>query len=147
MLQFSDKEYLTTEGIRALKYAIAETMGYDKATWITRTMKANKAINDIFSDMPNYQVKVEAYANTAGEPLLFRKFINAWKEGVIEGKAIGTNIGADASASGIQIMSALSSCPTSARHSNVHPMIERNLTQEAQDRIEALEEELAKLTK
>lgn len=145
LLQFADKEALTDEGIKQLRYAIAETLGYDKATWFQRTVEATKVINDIFSDMRSYERKVREYALKADEPELFRKHINAWKRGVKEGLPIGVNIGADATASGIQIMSAMAGCPEGARNSNVNPKVERTLTEEAQEELDALELELASL--
>ena len=142
MLQFADKELLNEEGIRYLKIDIANTFGYDKDVWIKRVFKANGIIKDIFKAGAIDQVALEAYQGLADSPLLFRKAIYAYYRGVILGEPIGHNMGLDGTASGLQFMSALSGCCTTARNSNVHAKTTRKLTEEAQAELEALEEEL-----
>ena len=145
MLQFADKEVLNAEGKRYLLIDIANTYGYDKLTWFQRTMKAKAMVADIFADGRSRDKKIRAYASNADDHLLFMKAILAWKAGVIEGKAIGHNMGLDGTASGIQFMSALSACSVSARQSNVHACEERTTAHNVQDRIAELELELASL--
>ena len=145
MLSFADKELLTTEGIKYLKIDIANQMGYDKETWFHRITKANGIINNIFNNDLPWEDMVQQYALEADAPLLFIKAIYAYHEGVILGKPIGHNTGLDATASGIQWLSALSGCATSAQNSNVHAKVECTYTDEAQARLAELEEELASL--
>ena len=146
MLSFHDTEELTTEGIQYLKIDIANTMGYDKLTWFQRIAKANGLIEDIFNNTnPNWEVHTEALSANADSPLLFIKAIYAYHKGVILGQPIGHNMGLDGTASGLQWMSALSGCCTTAENSNVHAKVTRTYTEEAQAKLDALEEELASL--
>jgi len=145
MLSFHDKHALDTEGVYYLIMDIANTMGYDKASWFTRRVKAKAIIADIFEDEATISEKTAQYSAKADDSLLFIKAIKAYHNGVILGKPIGHNMGFDATASGLQIMSAMSGCATTARHSNVHAMVSRTYTDEAQQRLEELEAELASL--
>ena len=147
MLRFSNKELLTKEGINYLKVDIANTLGYDKETWFGRLQEANKVINNVFSSTSDQDIEdaIVEYSKRASEPLLFIKAMYAWKEGVVEGKPIGHNVGLDCTASGIQIMAALSGCVTSAQNSNVHAKVVRTYTDEVAERLTQLEAELASL--
>ena len=146
MLSFANKETLTSEGIQYLKIDIANTMGYDKLTWFQRIAKANGVIADVFNNTnPDWESHIETLSTFADSPLLFIKAMYAYHEGVILGNPIGHNMGLDGTASGIQFMSALSGCVTSAQNSNVHAKIVRTYTDEAQAQLDALEEELAQL--
>ena len=100
ILQFADKELLTPEGKQYLLIDIANCLGYDKETWFKRRVEARKVVTDIFANCETMERKIEQYAKTADTPLLFVKAIYAWKEGVIEGKPIGHNMGLDGTASG-----------------------------------------------
>ena len=146
MLRFSNKELLTTEGIRYLKIDIANQMGHDKDLWYHRVAVANKAISEIFINNQLNPFALTRYQSKADSPLLFRKAIYAYYHGVILGEPIGHDMGLDGTASGLQFMSALSGCTTTARNSNVHANIERTYTEEAQAKLEALEEELNQLS-
>ena len=77
--------------------------------------------------------------------MLFRKAINAWRVGVHLGEPIGHNMGFDATASGIQIMSVMAGCTIGAQHSNVLPHKVRTMTDEATAELVRLEAELANL--
>lgn len=145
MLSFANKEYLNEEGIEYLMIDIANCLGYDKETWFKRKIKARIVIQDIFADGRSTDRKIKEYMEVADSPMLFAKAIYAWKEGVILGNPIGHNMGLDGTASGLQFMSAMSGCVTTAQNSNVHAKIERTYTEEAQARLEELEAELAKI--
>jgi len=142
MLSFANKKLLTVEGMGYLKIDIANCMGYDKLTWFARKMKAGAIIADVFKDGRSTDRKIREYSEQADTPLLFIKAMYAWKEGVINGNPIGHNMGLDSTASGLQYLSALSGCCVTARHANVHALIERTYTEEAQNRLEELEAEL-----
>ena len=145
MLSFADKEMLTEEGKTYLLIDIANCYGYDKEIWFKRIVEAKKMVKDIFADGRSTDRKIKEYMQDADSPMLFAKAIYAWKEGVIEGKPIGHNMGLDGTASGLQFMSAMSGCVTTAQNSNVHAKIHREYTEEAQARLEELEAELASL--
>ncbi len=145
MLQFVAKEELTDEGIRYLKMDIANTMGYDKLTWLQRLSKANAIIEDVFASDTTMGLKIKLYAKHAGDPQLFIKAIYAYHKGVILGQPIGHDMYLDATASGIQVMSAMAGCSIGARHSNVHALVERTYTEEVAERLAELEAELASL--
>lgn len=145
MLQFSDKELLTEEGKSHLMMDIANCYGWDKLTWFKRRMKAQKLITYLFSDMRSYERKLRETCETADSPMLFRKAINAWKRGVHMSEPIGHNMGYDGTASGLQFMSAMSGCTTTARNCNVHAKIERIMNEDAQAKLVALEAQLADL--
>jgi len=143
MLNYKHREQLTEEGIKFLKYDIANTYGYDKETYFKRTMKANQLIRAIFV---NDKLDTEAmmyFSTEASEPELFIKAILAYHKGVILGQPIGHRVGFDATASGIQIMSAMAGCTVGGANSNVNPHISREMTDEANDQLLALERELA----
>ncbi len=107
--------------------------------------KANAIIKDVFEDGRSTDRKIREYSEKADTPLLFIKAMYAWKEGVILGNPIGHNMGLDGTASGLQFMSAMSGCVTSAQNCNVHAKIERKYTDEVAERLEELEAELALL--
>ena len=142
MLQFADKEVLTEEGREYLLYDIANTFGYDKEVWAKRGLEAYRIVTDIFLDMRSYERKLREYCLEADEPMLFRKAINAWKRGVHLKEPIGHNMGFDATASGIQLMSAMAGCTIGGANSNILPKVERTMTPEASARLAELEAEL-----
>jgi len=155
MLRFSNKELLTEEGIYYLKIDIANTMGYDKLTWLERIVRANAIISNTFykvindnkyeRDFASIEEAIVAQSKEADSPLLFIKAMFAYYHGVILGKPIGHNMSLDSTASGLQIMAALSGCCITARNCNVHAKIERVLTEEAAEKLSQLEAELASL--
>ncbi|RUT50974.1 DNA-directed RNA polymerase [Campylobacter fetus] len=97
-LAFAKKEKLTDRGIYWLKVDIANNYGLDKCSFEDRVNWVDTNIDNILKDP-------ESYIPSAEEPLLFKRAIIAYKEGVIEGKAIGHICQLDATASGPQIMS------------------------------------------
>jgi hypothetical protein len=143
MLSYADKERLNDEGIKNLKYDIANHLGYDKETWFKRTVEANKILAKIFHDDIFDEVVMLEISETASEPELFIKAIYAYYRGVILGEPIGHNMGLDCTASGLQLMAVMACCPTTAENSNVHAKVERTYTPETQQRLEELEAELA----
>lgn len=146
MLNYSNKEELTTEGIQYLKYDIANQLGFDKESWFKRNLEATKVINIIFAnDNFNEEAMLYIADNKADDRELFIKAIYAYYRGVILGEPIGHNMGLDCTASGLQLMSALACCPVTAENSNVHAKIARQYTQEAQDKLAELELELASI--
>lgn len=145
ILEFHTEEELTTDGIKWLKMDIANCYGYDKERWFKRLTKANQLIRGIFLDKTTWKEQAMAYSKNADAPELFLKAIYAYHKGVIKGLPIGHDMGLDATASGLQIMSTISGDLIGARNSNVCPKIERTLTDEASAVIAELEAELASL--
>jgi len=155
MLRFSNKELLTKEGIYYLKIDIANTMGYDKLTWLQRIARANAIISNTFyklindtkyeRDFASIEEAIIAQSKEADSPLLFIKAMFSYYHGVILGEPIGHNMSLDSTASGLQIMSALSGCCITARNCNVHAKVERQYTEEVAERLSQLEAELASL--
>ena len=145
MITYANKELLNEDGIRHLKYDIANHLGFDKETWFRRTVEANKVIDLIFQDDYFSEKTMLNIASKAPEPELFIKSIYAYYRGVILGEPIGHNMGLDCTASGLQLMSTLSCCPTTAENSNVHAKVVRTYTPEIQQRLAELEAELASI--
>ena len=83
ILEFHNKEVLTTEGIKWLKIDIANCYGYDKDVWFKRIMGSNKLTNDIFSDLDTWKEKALEHSADADAPELFLKAIYAFYKGVI----------------------------------------------------------------
>lgn len=96
---FTGKEYI--------KIDIANQFGLDKHSW-------NYRIDWVTIN----EHQLEALANQANEPVLYRKAVRALRAAEA-GEAIGHPIGLDATASGYQIMAALIGCPTTARNVNL----------------------------
>ena len=97
----------TFTGTEYLKIDIANQFGLDRLGWEERLwwVEDNKG---------NFR----ELAETAKKPILFRKAIRALKQ-VEAGKPVNHIMGLDATASGIQIMSAMSGCPISAATVNL----------------------------
>ena len=145
MISYADKELLTPEGEMYLRIDIANHLGYDKETWGTRLLKASKVIKAIFASGELDIDTMLAYKATASSPLLFVKAIFAWKNGVLLKQPIGHNCALDSTASGLQVMSALSGCCTTARNTNIHAKVIREYTVEVAEKLAELEAELASL--
>lgn len=143
IIELSTKEQLTESGISWLKVDIANCYGYDKDTWLKRRMGANAIIAAIFSDLANWKTAALAYSYEADAPELFLKAIYAYHKGVILNEPIGHDMGLDATASGIQIMSALAGDIVGARNSNICPKEVVYMSSAACDRLTELEAELA----
>ena len=145
IIEFADQELLTAEGIRWLKMDIANCYGMDKDVWFKRLMGANKIILEIFSDLNVWQDNAMYYMRKADAPELFLKAIYAYHKGVILGEPIGHDMGLDATASGIQLMSVMAGDVIGARNSNICPKEVRTLNEEALETLANLEAELASL--
>ena len=94
-----------------LKIDVANAFGLDKEDWDVRISWFNA-----------HQHELEKLQKQAESPALFFAGVQAFRENQ-EGKAIGYPIGLDATASGIQLLSVLMGCRTSAQACNVvnHP--------------------------
>lgn len=100
MLRFAKKEKLTNRGIYWLKVDIANNYGLDKLTFDERVNFVDKNIDDMLANSSSWISK-------ADEPLLFKRALLAYKDGVVDGKPIGHICQLDATSSGPQIMSVL----------------------------------------
>ena len=145
ILNFAEEEKLTKEGIKWLKIDIANNYGYDKHTWFKRVLEADKILRDVFKDLRSWKRKAREYSDKADNKNLFLKAVYAYYKGVIRDEPIGHMVGLDATASGIQVMSAITGCTTGARNSNINNKVEVTLTVEAQEQIAELEAQLASL--
>jgi hypothetical protein len=103
LLSLSNQVHVTN--IDNLKIAIANHAGHDKMTWSDRI--------DWF-DKQNDQFETADW----DEPILGRKAINAYQD-TINGESTGYVMSLDATASGLQIMSALTGCIKTARACNM----------------------------
>lgn len=99
MQQFTGREYL--------KIDIANCFGLDRMNWDDRIHWVN--------DNEPVLEKVNVHADS---PILYRKAVRAFRE-VQKGKATNHIMGLDATASGLQIMGALSGCHDTARAVNL----------------------------
>lgn len=90
-----------------LKISIATTFGLDKDEWNTRLEWFDENQHNLFK-----------YVHLAEEPAKMFAGINAYFD-ALDGKPIGFTVPLDATASGTQILSAWSSCRTSAELCNL----------------------------
>lgn len=97
----------TFSGIEALQIDIANSYGRDKDTWQNRLLWAEYNHNQL-----------EELEVGADEPLLYKKAVSAYRD-VMEGKPVGHNMFLDATASGLQILAALTGCHKTAMHVNM----------------------------
>jgi len=103
LLSLHNKEVITK--LVNLKIAIANHAGHDKLTWRERIQWFN-AQNDTFE------------TKDWDEPILGRKAIRAYQD-TLDGKAIGYTMSLDATASGLQVMAALTGCKKTAKACNM----------------------------
>lgn len=99
MEQFNGMQYLAID--------VANTFGLDKELWSTRI----KWVKDNLTDL-------ESLNNEADEPLLFKKAVIALRKAQ-KGEAINHTMALDCTASGLQIMAALSGCKKTAMEVNL----------------------------
>jgi len=99
MMQFTALDYL--------KIDIANAFGLDKDVWLER-----------LAWVTNRQHKLDEYIDEADEPMLYLKAINALHK-TERGEPSGHAMMLDATASGLQIMAALSGCKRTAAHVNM----------------------------
>ena len=104
IISMADKEKVSKEGEYWLKIAIANAFGEDKKTFKERIKWFNqKKVFDL---------------SKADTPIMGDKLLKAYAD-MLEDKEINTNIFLDATASGIQIMAALSGCEITAKAVNM----------------------------
>lgn len=112
MEKFTSYEYILI--------AIANANGMDKDTWNQRIDWADNFVQGTFKDQIEY-----ANNECTGEPILMAKAINAHRE-VLRNNDTGFMCNLDATASGIQVMSALTGCHSSAIKVNLIDNGKRN---------------------
>jgi len=105
-------------GFDMLKIDMANTYGLDKELFETRIQWVNQNQTDILNNL-------DEWASQAEEPLMFRKACYAFADAV-DGKPINHNMFMDATASGLQIMAALSGCKKTAEAVNLINNGQRN---------------------
>lgn len=106
-------DFQTFTGLDMLKIDIANTYGLDKLTWKERI--------DWSTEFLNSSELMQAFILTitsASDPLLFRKAVLAYQKAIL-GQPIGHNVFMDATASGMQIMAALSNCELTGLATNL----------------------------
>jgi len=94
-------------GVEYLKIDIANCQGFDKETWANRLAWVN--INE---------TNLEALDISADSPILYRKAVRALRT-VQQNEPTNHIMGLDATASGLQIMAALSGCANTAQAVNL----------------------------
>jgi len=97
----------TFNGLDMLKIDIANCFGLDKVSWIDRLLWTESK-KDTLSH----------YIDDAENKMLYLKAIHAY-QATLRGVPSGHNMFLDATASGLQIMAALSGCKKTARHVNM----------------------------
>lgn len=105
-------------GLDMLKIDMANTYGLDKELFADRISWINQHQDNIFDNL-------DAYSKEANEPLLFRKSVYAMAD-ALAGQPIKHNVFMDATASGYQIMAALSGCKKTAELVNLIDNGKRN---------------------
>ena len=103
LLSLAKKEPIT--GLNFLKIAIAGHYGLDRLTWKER-IDWFDAQNDTFD------------TSEADEPILARKALRAYQD-ALDGKESGYVMSLDATASGLQVMAALTGCKKTAKAVNM----------------------------
>lgn len=96
-------------GLEYLKIDIANAAGYDKLSWNQRI----NWVNDNYDELDH-----DGMVELADEPMLYLKAINALHK-TEAGLPSGHAMMLDATASGLQIMAALSGCKKTATHVNM----------------------------
>lgn len=112
LVEFYDKEHLTDRGKYWLKISIANHYGLDKETFKSRERWVDSNIKRLL-------LVPETYISKAEEPSMFRKAIEAYKQGVMGNKPIGYIAQFDATTSGVQIASALMKDRDGLKYSNL----------------------------
>lgn len=113
MTRFTPYEYLLI--------AIANANGMDKSLWIERIEWADKFVNE-----NTFKQQLEYATDMCNEePIIMAKAINAHND-VINGRDTGFLCNLDATASGIQVMSAITGCAIGAEKVNLVDNGKRN---------------------
>jgi hypothetical protein len=96
-------------GLEYLKIDIANAFGMDKMAWVNRIIWVQ-----------DHLAYLEEYVDEANEPMLYLKAVTALRK-TERGCKSGHAMMLDATASGLQIMAALSGCKKTAAHVNMVP--------------------------
>ncbi|MBP94164.1 MAG: hypothetical protein CMC55_08615 [Flavobacteriaceae bacterium] len=94
-----------------LKIAIANHYGLDKQLWIVRLAWFNENVDFILNEL-------ELWAENAAEPMMFRKMVNQYNN-AMQGLAVDGLVSLDATASGVQILGALTACRKTCQRTNL----------------------------
>lgn len=94
-------------GLEMLKIDIANCFGKDKETWLDRLTWFHL-----------HEAELGHIVEQAAEPMLYIKAVTAYND-TLAGQPSGHNMFLDATASGLQIMAALSGCKKTAKHVNL----------------------------
>lgn len=122
LLEFSEAEYLTDEGLKWLKIHIANVYGNDKMEYDDRVEWFNKN-KDTILDIAETPLKYINYLNEVDSPFEFLAGCLAYMD-YKNGKKIHLPIQLDATCSGLQIYSGLMLDKTGAENVNVINKIE-----------------------
>lgn len=94
-------------GIQMLKIDIANQYGKDKESWTDRLLWTELRKNNL-----------RDYAESADEPMMYLKAVQAYED-TMDDIPSGHNMFLDATASGLQVMAALSGCHKTAKQVNM----------------------------
>jgi len=105
-------------GLDILKIDIANTYGLDKETYSTRLEWVDTKLEWFKQHKLEEHLPLYALHTIAAEPLLFKKAVIAYDQAMSTGTT-NHNVFMDATASGLQIMSALSNCKATGIATNL----------------------------
>jgi len=111
-LSFAQAEPVTKEGIKWLKIAVANAFGHDKLTFDERV--------EWVDDQKEFDIA------DAKEEIFAWKYLNALQT-ALDGESVNANMFLDATASGIQIMAALSNCSQTAEFVNMNTYLRNDI--------------------
>ena len=116
LLDFSTAEVCTEEGKEELLISIANLAGFDKLTWTDRIAKGILLVNQrvTFNEDDTYVIDLKGIP----EPMLFTKTVEAYLD-ALEGLPVRCPVFYDATASGLQCISALTGCKETASKVNL----------------------------
>lgn len=123
LISFANTEVLTTEGENELLYGLAEAAGCRQPEY-SHQVEVGDDLYNMFKEeyIKNGSVDItEEFFVKHGikERITFTKYLKALLEHFVDGVETGVMVSRDATASGLQIMAALSGCPTTARLTNL----------------------------
>lgn len=123
LINFAKTESLTEEGKQEMFYALAEAAGQRKPKYSDQVL-AGQHLYDLFE--PAYIADgsvdlTQEFFETTGvkERITFTKLLKALLEHYVDGVETGAMVSRDATASGLQIMAALSGCPITSNLTNL----------------------------
>jgi len=97
--------------VQYLQIAIANHFGLDKKTWKER-------LDWFIDNVTDLTYHIEKYAVKASEPMMFRKMVNQFDNAMNDLKVDGL-VSLDATASGVQILGALTACRKTCQRTNL----------------------------